>query len=153
MQPQIITKPAFTVVGLLIHPKPMSPEIPRLWQQFGPRMGEAKNLAEPGASYGLMANFDQQLGQLDYMAGEAVTEVDELPAGMTSWHVPANTYAVFETTLPAIGETFGYIYDQWLATSGYQQVAAPYFERYGETFEPDDPTSTISIYIPVERKA
>ncbi len=61
MQPQIITKPAFTVVGLLIHPKPMSPEIPSLWGQFGSRMDEVQHLAEPGVSYGLMDHFDQEL--------------------------------------------------------------------------------------------
>ena len=31
-------------------------------------------------------------------------------------------------------------------------TAAPYFERYGETFDPDDPTSKLSIYIPVEKR-
>ena len=36
MQPQFVTKPAFTVVGLLIHTKPMAREIPELWGQFGP---------------------------------------------------------------------------------------------------------------------
>ncbi|MCX6049193.1 MAG: GyrI-like domain-containing protein [Chloroflexi bacterium] len=153
MQPQFVTKPAFTLVGMLIHTKPMTPEIVHLWQQFGPRMGEVPHLAEPGVSYGLMDHFDHELGQLDYMAGEAVTQVAELPAGMTSYSVPASTYAVFDTTLPKLGETFGYIYNTWLPTSGYQHAAAPYFERYSETFDPNDPTSPISIYIPVEKKA
>lgn len=39
-QPQLITRPAFTVVGLLLHTPPMSPEIPALWDKFMPRMGE-----------------------------------------------------------------------------------------------------------------
>ena len=153
MQPQIVTKPAFTVVGLRIRTKPMTAEIPQLWGQFGPRMDEVPHLAEPGVSYGLMETLDPEMSQLDYMAGESVTKADDLPTGMTSWTVPANTYAVFETTLPAIGDTFGYIYNTWLPTAGYQQVAAPYFERYSETFEPDDPTATISIYIPVTKQA
>ena len=41
----------------------------------------------------------------------------------------------------------GYIYNLWLPGSGYQQAAAPYFERYPATFTPDDPASTFSIYI------
>lgn len=153
MQPQIITKPAFTVVGLQIQTKPMTQEIPQLWQQFGPRMNEVQHLAEPGVSYGLMDRFDQAMERLDYMAGEAVTQLGELPAGMTSWEVPANTYAVFEASLATIGETFGYIYNIWLPGSGYRHAADPYFERYGETFNPDDPTSKMAIYIPVEKKA
>jgi len=151
MQPQIMTKPAFTVVGMLIHTKPMTPDIPHLWQQFGPRMDEVPHLAEPGVSYGLMEHFDE-MSRLDYMAGEAVEKVVDLPAGMARWDVPTNTYVVFEATLPTIGDTFGYIYNTWLPTSGYQQAAGPYFERYGETFNPDDPTSKLSIYIPVEKK-
>lgn len=46
MQPQFITKPAFTGVGLLILTRPMTLEISNLWQQFGPRMGEVQHLAE-----------------------------------------------------------------------------------------------------------
>lgn len=52
MQPQFVTKPAFTVVGLAIQTQPMSEAIPALWGKFGPRMGEALHLAEPGVSYG-----------------------------------------------------------------------------------------------------
>ena len=111
-----------------------------------------QHLAEPDVSYGLMDHFNEELGRLDYMAGAAVVQAVDLPAGMTRWNVPENTYAVFETTLPNIGETFDTIYNSWLPTSGYQHVAAPYFERYGETFDPDDPTSKLSIYIPVEKR-
>ena len=149
MQSQFVTKPAFTVVGMLIHTRPMAMEIPNLWQQFGPRMDEVQHLAEPGVSYGLMDNPDQDMDKLDYMAGNSVEKVATLPAGMTSWNVPTNTYAVFEATLPTIGDTFGYIYNTWLPTSGYKPAAGPYFEHYGETFNPDNPDSKLSIYIPV----
>ena len=153
MQPQIINKPAFTVAGMRIQAKVMSPEIPQLWQQFGPRIDEIQAVAEPHVSYGLMDNMDLERNQLDYMAGVSVTEAAALPSGMTTWEVPANTYAVFETPISTIGDTFGYIYNTWLPTAGYRQLAAPYFERYGETFDPGDPNSKLEIYIPVEKKA
>ena len=54
MQPQFVNKPAFTVVGMLIHTKPMTAEIANLWQQFGPRIDEVEPMAEPHVSYGLM---------------------------------------------------------------------------------------------------
>lgn len=152
MQPQFVTKSAFTVVGLRIHTKPMTPEIPHLWDQFAPRMDEVQHPAEPGVSYGLMDHFDHKLGELDYMAGNPVETVGDLPTGMTHWDVPANTYAVFEATLPTLGETFDHIYNKWLPTSGYQQAPGPYFERYGETFDPHDPNSKLSVYIPVVKK-
>jgi AraC family transcriptional regulator len=150
MEPQFVAKPAFTVVGLLIHTKGKSPEIPQLWDQFVPRIGEIGHGAEPHVSYGLMDHFDRAAGTMDYMAGNPVESAIELPAGMSRWDVPANTYAVFETSIPSIGETFDYAFGTWLPNSGYQQVAAPYFERYGEDFSPDNPV--VSIYLPVEKK-
>jgi AraC family transcriptional regulator len=151
MQPQIVTKPAFTVVGLRLQTTPMSPEIPQLWDQFVPRMAEIQQGVEPGVSYGLMSH-SEDMSRLDYMAGSAVETVVDLPAGMMSWTVPANTYAVFETTLATIGETFGYVYNTWLPTSGYRQAAGPYFERYPETFDPEG-NSALAIYLPIEKQA
>ena len=149
MQPQFVTKPAFTVVGLLIHPSPRSPEIPQLWDQFVPRIGEIVHGIEPHVSYGLMDNFDPQTSIFDYMAGNPVARVDALPAGMSRWDVPANTYAVFQSSIPKIGETMDHIYRTWLPTSGYEQAAGPYFEHYGEDFSSDNPVLT--IYIPIKR--
>lgn len=149
MQPQIVNKPAFTVVGLRLHTKPQSPEIPALWDQFVPRMDEIAHGVEPHVSYGVMQH-NREMTELTYMAGNPVTQVDELPAGMSRWDIPANTYAVFEATLATIGQVFGYIYNSWLPSSDYQQVDAPYFERYGENFSPDNPV--LSIYIPVTKK-
>ncbi|MDZ4721983.1 MAG: GyrI-like domain-containing protein [Roseiflexaceae bacterium] len=149
MQPQIVTKPAFTVVGLLLHTTAKSPEIPKLWDQLVPRIDEIEYAIEPMVSYGLMDHFDMANNTLDYMAGNPVEKVVELPAGMSRWDVPASTYAVFETTLPTIGQTFDYIFSTWLPTSGYKQAAATYFERYGEDFSPANPT--LAIYIPVEQ--
>jgi AraC family transcriptional regulator len=98
-----------------------------------------------------MDNLDVQRGSLDYMAGVSVSKLEHLPDGMVSWKVPSNTYAVFETTLASIGDVFSHIYGSWLPTSGYEQLAVPYFERYGESFNPGDPSSTLEIYIPVRK--
>ncbi len=153
MQPQFVTKPAFTVVGLLINTKPLTPEISDLWGQFIPRIGEVRYGTEPGVSYGLMDHFDEEAGTFDYMAANPVEKVADLPPGMTRWDIPANTYAVFEATLPTIGEAFDTIYNSWLPTSGYQPATGPVFERYGENFNPADPAPQLEIYIPVEKKA
>ena len=153
MQPQIISKPAFTVVGMQVHTTPVNPEIPQLWDRFAPRMDEVANLAEAHVSYGLMGNYAEDMASFDYMAGVSVTSVGSLPEGMTSWEVPACTYAVFDATIPTMGEVFGQIYNRWLATSSYHQSAPFAFEYYGEDFNPHDPNSQMSIYIPVEAKA
>ena len=149
-EPQLITKPAFTVVGLHLSTKPKSAEIPALWNTFGPRIDEVPHPAEPQVSYGLMGNFSKHA--MDYMAGISVTDATDLPAGMTRWDVPENTYAVFETTLATIPQTFEHIFAEWLPGSGYRQKDDVYFEHYGETFSPDD-NPILSIYIPVAKKA
>jgi AraC family transcriptional regulator len=134
---------------MLLHTKAMSPEIPALWDRFIPRMVEIQHQVESHVSYGLMGHFDQEAGTMDYMAGNPVTQANQLPPGMAYWDIPANTYAVLETTLPRIGEAFDYLYNTWLPSSGYQQVDAPYFERYGEAFSPENPI--VEIYIPVKK--
>jgi len=153
MEPQIVTKPAFTVVGMLLRTTPMTPEIPALWSRFAPRMDSIAHPAEPGVSYGVMDHYDVETSQFDYMAGCAVEQVNALPEDMNRWDVPANTYAIFETTIPSLGQTMDTIYNSWLPASGYRHATGPYFERYGETFTPDDPTSTLLIYIPIEKSA
>ena len=107
MEAQIITKPAFTVVGLRIKTLPKSPEIPKLWDAFVPRMNELQNVSEPYASYGVMASAGDAL---DYMAGNPVSEVSELPAGMSRWDITETTYAVFESMMQQLPEAFNYIF-------------------------------------------
>jgi AraC family transcriptional regulator len=143
-----VTKPAFTVVGLRLRTMPKSPEIPKLWDAFVPRIGELQNISEPYVSYGVMASAGDAL---DYMAGNALSEVTELPAGMSRWDIAETTYAVFESTISTLPETFDTIFGTWLPTSGYKQAEGPLLERYGETFSPDNPV--VSVYIPVTNKA
>ncbi len=148
-EPKLITRPAFTVVGLLLHTRPMSPEIPALWDQFIPRINEIQHQFEGHVSYGLMGHFDQATGMFDYMAGNSVKEVTQLPTGMARWDISANTYAVLETTLSKIGETMDYLYRTWAPSSGFHLVDAPSFERYGEAFSPENPV--VDIYVPVKK--
>jgi AraC family transcriptional regulator len=148
MEPTFIIKPSFTVVGLRITTKPKSPEIPKLWDAFVPRMIELPNVSEPYVSYGVM----QSMGDaLDYMAGNPVNKIDNVPSGMQHWDIPEQTYAVFEATLPTIMEVFDSIYKSWLPASGYQHANSPVLERYGETFSPENPV--LDIYIPITKKA
>ena len=152
-EPRLVQREAFWLVGMQITVKPMTAEIPALWQRFAPRMGEVPDVAEPKVSYGAMQNFDQQKGTLEYMAGVSVTTLARMPDGMTSMEAPPNTYAVFEATLASIGGVFCQIYETWLPTSNFEHVEAPYFERYDERFDPAVPHSVIEIYIPVKARS
>lgn len=152
MEPKIISLPAFIITGLRITTQGGSLEIPKLWGEFLPRIGEIPHLTGGQVAYGMMGNFTES-GGLDYMAGCAVEKVNDLPNGMTTWNVPANTYAVFESTIPTIPGVIDHIFGVWLPASVYRLSDGPQFEYYDENFKNDDPASILYLYIPVKNKS
>lgn len=150
MKPKIASRSAFTVVGTKYHGKNENKEIPQMWQDFGPRMREIKQVVNTCIAYGICANMDEKTGEFDYVAGFEVEAVADVPEGMVSMEIPEATYALFTTTLPAIHETFHNAYHTWLPQSGYRPTGGPELELYGEEFDPQDPTSTFEVYIPIE---
>lgn len=149
MNPKIVTKPSFNVVGFKYRGKNEKNEIPDLWQKFNKRFGELKHILEEEVAYGVQDNFDHDSGEFDYVAGIAVSSNDNQPADAVYWEIPEQTYAVFTTTLPAVRMTFDNIYSKWLPNSGYQRQPGPEFELYDEEFNSKDPSSQFYIYIPI----
>ena len=147
MQPKIISKPAFTAVGMLYHGKNENQEIAQMWGQFNPRSSEIKNITD--GAFGVCGHT-QEDGSFDYLAGFAVSSIESLPQGMVSWEVPAQQYAVFPCTLPTLGKTYQYAFETWLPASGYKYTKGPDFEYYDENFEPGNDESILTIYIPIE---
>lgn len=148
MEPQIVTKPAFTVVGLQMRVMPGMGNFSQLWERFGPRMMEIA-YPKPGAAYGIMDNYDETTGEWDYTAAVEVIQANGVPEGMVHVTIPAQTYAVFTAKLPTIGETYKEIYERWLPQSGYQHAPAPEFEYYEAQFDPSNPNSVMAIYVPI----
>lgn len=118
IQPQITEKPAFTVVGVRIRTNPKSGEIAQLWSNHGASLINVPNMTQDG-SYGVMEMIDMEADEMDYMAAVGVSEVGDIPDGMSQWDIPAATYAVFEATLPTLGASFDEFYGEWLPTSDY----------------------------------
>jgi AraC family transcriptional regulator len=150
MEPEIKSKPAFTVVGMKYRGKNEKDEIPQLWFKFGRRMNEIKH--KIGPAYGIRDNYDDKSGEFDYVAGIEVDSSADIPERMVRMDVPEQTYVVFTCTLPTLGETFHHVYTTWLPQSGYTRVDGPEFELYDETFNPADETSMLYIYVPVVKK-
>ncbi|MBN1285993.1 MAG: AraC family transcriptional regulator [Anaerolineae bacterium] len=149
MEPTIITKPAFTAVGMKYRGKNATKmEIPQLWEAFIPRKDEIKHLSTPQISYGVMDNYDPATGDFDYLAGFGVDRAEDVPQGMMRWDVPEQRYAVFACNLRTIHQVFDFIYSQWLPQSSYQRAEGPEFELYDEHYCDDD--SPLYIYIPIQ---
>ena len=150
MQPKVLNKPAFTVVGMVYDGKNENDEIAEMWRQFVPRIPEIKDISGP--SYGI-CNPAREDGSFRYLAAMEVSSDESIPLGMESWDVPAQQYAVFPCTLPTIRETYKYIFESWLPGSDYTYVQAPDFEFYDDDFDPQVPDSRLYIYIPIQSKS
>jgi AraC family transcriptional regulator len=150
MEPKIVTKSAFVVVGPKYQGKNEQDEIAQMWRAFGPRMGEIKQVANPEVSYGVITSFDEGTGEFEYIAGMEVDGVANLPEGMVSVDVPEQEYAVFTCTLPTLVEAYQQAYGTWLPQSGRQRRDGPEFELYDKEFDPQNPSSPMYIYLPIK---
>lgn len=158
MEPRIINKPAFTVVGLpftgFVSAAPYESgnknnEIGAVWDQLNARFGEIKHIC--GAAYGLCFGMPNDREPW-YLAGFEVSHVEDLPAGMMSLTTPAQKYAVFPCTVGTIGATYRTIAEEWQSRTGHKHAAAPDFELYEEEPNPDAPPQDmkLSIYWPIK---
>ena len=154
MEPEFISRPAFTVIGIKYRGRNDNNEIPALWEAFFPDKATLiEHKVDPRVSYGVEDNMDMTTGEFDYMAGYEVPAGWPTPAGLERWEIPAQTYAVFNTTLPVIRQIFDYVYSEWLPQSGYRRVPGPEFELYDQDFDPGRGKLTMYLYVPVEKTA
>jgi AraC family transcriptional regulator len=121
-----------------------------MWREFGPRVSEIKEIMDHSVAYGISDGMDPDTGEFDYVAGFEVSGVQEVPEGMVHWEVPGGRYAVFRTTLPNLGETFKYVFYEWLPQSAYEHRPGPDLELYDETFNAEDPSSEFEVYVPIQ---
>jgi AraC family transcriptional regulator len=148
----IIERPSFTVMGLHIVTRPMSPDIPALWPRFMSRVSEIERPTERAVTYGVMQSDSPDMSRLDYWAAVAVASSGRTPAGMESLTIPAGHYACFRFPFSRLAAGFGEIFETLLPRSDYLQLPGPYYERYNEAFDPEDPKSIVEVYLPVRRK-
>jgi predicted transcriptional regulator YdeE len=147
MEPKIVSKAAFTAVGMVYYGKNENQEIAGLWREFNPRIPEIKHIVD--GAFGLCAPADES-GAFRYMASFAVSDTSHVPDGMQVWEVPAQKYAVFPTTLDKVGEAYKYAFETWLPGSGYEYTQGPDFEYYNENFDPEVEGSQFDIYVPIK---
>jgi AraC family transcriptional regulator len=83
-----------------------------------------------------------------------VSEVADLPPGMVSHTVPADTFAVFIHRGPIhlIGQTCAEIYRRWLPQSAYEHSGIADVELYDHRFCTDGEDSEMEYWISVVPK-
>ncbi len=149
MEPKIVTRDEFKVVGIQYIGQRGSDEFPKLWNRFMPLMSNVANWVEPQVSYG--ASFDHEDPEkLRYIACREVSDLDNVPEGMVGETVPGGTFAVFTHTGPVdtLNETYDLIYGTWLPAAGIETDTFYDFERYDLRFNNSE-TSIMEIWIPI----
>jgi len=128
-----------------------------LWQAFMPRRQEVTGAVSHNL-YSLQAypaDFWQQPDMNATFEKYALVEVNEdatAPDGMQMFTLQGGLYAVFfYKGHPAhhAPQVFGYIFNQWLPSSGYILDDRPHFEVLGEKYNNTSPESEEEIWIPV----
>jgi AraC family transcriptional regulator len=146
MEPRIIYKPAFAVVGFAHNGEGGDDEA--LWDQLGARYQEIAHV-DPDVGYGVRSIMD---GNPSYLVGLAVREEGPTPPGMTAVRFQPHTYAVFvhRGRAEALAETVRAALGEWLPKSGYRLAGERYFEYYDDHFDPGSEGSVIFVWVPVD---
>jgi AraC family transcriptional regulator len=124
--------------------------MPSQWSRFLPHFdhipGQVGHIA-----YGVICNADDA-GNHEYICGVEVTEFPAHPPEFARLRIPPQSYAVFEHRdhISAITATWKAVWEQGLASAGYQAADGPAFERYGEEFDGRTGLGGLEIWIPVK---
>lgn len=150
MQPEIITRDEFIVVGVRTVFEMGAQSTGTLWKEmFLPRHAELQGAEH--CYYGVFNALpdDKKGGLFEYVAG-VVSTLENIPFGMVGWVIPEGTYArTTATGLGGIGQVCRDVITDWLPDSGYKMVASPMFASTRDK-HPDSPDAVWEVNIPVE---
>lgn len=123
--------------------------IGRLWGAFLPRVDEIRDRLEPAVMYGICICNSFQSGTLPYLAGMAVRNTENIPAGMVPYELRSQKY--FQAEVPAEVS----VPDAYMATIGYARSLGfvpdeqDQIEVYEETFR-DPADHCFKLWIPIK---
>jgi len=157
MEPKIVTREAFKVMGVedsFSFLEENDPGFQKIWmERYMSYDDQVKPLSTDKAYYEVFFKSDEpETPPTRYLAGMAVKDVSNVPEGLIVREIPAARYAVFDTTLAAIGETTDYVDRQWLPASQYElDRPKPHFGL----FPPDTASgdSPVTLWIPIREKS
>ena len=138
MQVEIITKPAFAVIGKEGQGTTQDgPQwIRALWKSAVSSFKEVEPLLS-GHGWGLMTSQDKWLAPWTdrgrYLAGWEVPLGTKPPDGWSVWEIPETTYAVVECKFPIYGEVWKYMTGTYLPENGLE-LTGPAHESYTPDF-------------------
>ncbi|HDX9580479.1 TPA: AraC family transcriptional regulator [Bacillus pseudomycoides] len=155
MQPIIIKREAFQAIGISIttnNELEMSSggKIPHLWNQYFQEQitNLIPNKATQTETLALYSNYESdETGLYTFTIAVPVSTVIDTPENMTSFTIPAATYAVFTTRKGPLSEIIAESWQEiWNWSKENKRAFTIDFELYDErAFDPND--AQVDIYI------
>jgi len=157
MEPKIVEKEAFKIVGLRkMFTAETTKEIPELWNQFMAHIPQLSTGEGMPVCYGACYHDPSQpmeaSAEFEQIAAVEFKEGVEIPDGLIVRDVEDCKYAVFthKGKLGKLTDTYNYIYGVWSQREDVKLKAGHMFEYYDEHFNPESNESEIFIYVPIE---
>jgi AraC family transcriptional regulator len=152
MKYNIVEKDAFTVMGTQTRITSADENNPdtytKIWDGFEQYKTQLRPISVEWRYYGV--DFPtKEKGVFEYIAGMSVRSDAAAPdPNLVIRNVPAARYAVFKCTSQTIGQTYKYIFSEWLPGSRYKiDTNACSFEQYAPREWMNRP---VFIYIPIK---
>ncbi len=148
-EPRYETLDTLSVAGISRHyPFDKVGGIPEQWQIFAEMIPRLTSTLNP-QTYGVIYNSGDD--SFDYLSGVAVAIDAVVPLHAVRLDLPIQKYAVFDHPghVASLRETCNAIWAEWLPNSGKTVVEAPWFERYGDAFNPETGAGGLEVWIPV----
>jgi AraC family transcriptional regulator len=159
LEPEIHEQPELHLIGMCTRlfgvdseKNNMADKLPQLWNAFLPRLDDVPHRSLDGC-YGVLRQATRNSDELEYWAVAPVTQIDALPSGLSSLHVPAARYARFahKGFVSNLNMTVNYIYSSWLLRSGLRHSYGCDLEFYGSEYEADSEKSVIYYSVPLTK--
>ena len=151
--PRIEQGQPMTFVGLSELQPMDNNHIPDQWKRFAPHLGKIPGQVGTSAFGVSFCDCEATGTMIDYLAAVQVSGEGDVPAGLTRRTIPAHRYAVFTHTgnVSTIKESLAYIWQEWMATSGYQSARNPEcVEVYDDRFDPMTGNGGFEIWIAIK---
>ena len=152
MEPKIKELEGFKIVGLRYFGDNKKQEIGQLWGEFNRKCDKIKHIKENAPAIGLCIMLPGEMEKFEYVAGMMVDSTDDINPEFVAREVPPSKYAVFthKGLLFNLGETYNYIFTEWVKNCGYEINTMLNFEWYDDRFKDNDPASEFDIYVPIK---
>ncbi|MDL4842419.1 GyrI-like domain-containing protein [Aquibacillus rhizosphaerae] len=161
MEATVVKRDAFTIVGYQIQAN--LKEIAE--QQLGKRaldsLKEDGNLIHNKVTdhlylvqiYPLKRGFDPNVDKFTQVIGYQVSDVDEIPKGMHTHHVPDSSYvtATHKGLESELDRTYDFLCGKWLKENPYDHAGYD-FEIWDDRYKPDQADNEIDVFVAIREK-